>query len=83
MNSKKTKFHAVRMPSRLDEMIYDIMNILETNEWTEALTHILIDWEKMRYVQEKKRLMELLQLKYSVITRHPKAEFITKDKSFK
>ena len=54
----------------MEEMIKDIQSYLGDSDFTAALIHILLDWEKMRYLPEKRRLMELAQLRFHILVDH-------------
>jgi hypothetical protein len=64
----KPEHRNLRIPKSLDDMIVDIQQLLHrNNSYTEALLWILIDWEKYRYLEEKKRLLELHAIQYQVL----------------
>ena len=63
----KPEHRNLRIPKRLDDMIVDVQQLLNSNSYTEALLWILIDWEKYRYLEEKKRLLELHAVQYQVL----------------
>lgn len=74
LKSKSKKvWRGFRIPVRLDEMIVDMQRLLggEAN-YTDALIAILVDWEKFRYLEEKKRLLELAKLRYQLIKQESK-----------
>jgi len=54
-------------------MIVDMQRLLggEAN-YTDAFIAILVDWEKFRYLEEKKRLLELAKLRYQLIKQESK-----------
>jgi hypothetical protein len=57
----------VRIPQRLDEMIVDIQQLLNSDSYTEALLWVLLDWEKFRYLSEKQRLLKLQDIRFNVL----------------
>lgn len=65
--SPKPEHRNVRIPKRLDEIIVDIQQLLNSNSYTEALIYVLTDWEKFRYLEEKKRLLELHGIQFKVL----------------
>ena len=69
----KKVWRGIRIPARLDEMIVDMQRLLggEAN-YTDAFIAILVDWEKFRYLEEKKRLLELAKLRYQLIKQESK-----------
>jgi len=72
LKSKNRKiWRGIRIPVRIDEMIIDIQRLLST-DYTGALISILVDWEKFRYLPEKKRLLELAKLRYQLIKQESK-----------
>jgi len=74
LKSKSKKvWRGIRIPARLDEMIIDMKQLLgaEAN-YTDALISILFDWEKFRYLEEKKRLLKLAELRYQLIKQETK-----------
>lgn len=74
LKSKTKKvWRGIRIPARLDEMIIDMQRLLgrEAN-YTDAVIAILVDWEKFRYLPEKKRLLELAKLRYQLIKQESK-----------
>lgn len=73
MKSKKTEYRALRIPIRLDEMILDMKALLGGEAtYTDAVIAILFDWEKFRYLAEKKRLLKLAELRYHLIKQEDK-----------
>jgi hypothetical protein len=66
---KKSQFHGVRVPARLEDMIQEIQGLLSC-DYSTALFYILEDWEKFRYLPEKQRLMELAKLKFHILVNH-------------
>ena len=48
-------------------MIEDIMVLMNTVDFTEALMSILGDWEKTRYLIEKSRLLELAKIRFAIL----------------
>ena len=71
----KTKWRGIRIPVRLDEMILDMRTLLGGEaSYTDAILAILFDWEKFRYLEEKKRLLKLAELRYHLIKQEDKKE---------
>lgn len=51
------------------------MSLLDTDDYTEALVYILIDWEKNRYYSEKTRLLEQAKIRFAILENlNPKLE---------
>lgn len=44
-----------------------MMFLLGTNDYTEALMYILVDWEKTRYLVEQRRLLELAEIRFALL----------------
>ncbi len=52
-----------------------MMSLLDTDDYTEALVYILIDWEKNRYYSEKTRLLEQAKIRFAILENlNPKLE---------
>lgn len=66
LNKPKPEHRSFRCPKLLDNMIVDIQQLLNC-DYTEALVHILLDWEKFRYLMEKERLLKLHSLRLDII----------------
>ena len=65
---KKRVKRSIRIPSRLDDIIEDVQSLMGFGtKFTEALEFILEDWEKTRYLEQKRRLMELDKLKFHLL----------------
>lgn len=70
-SKSKSTWHGIRVPARLEEMIIDMQRLLSAN-YTEALMIILMDWEKFRYLEEKKRLLKLAKLRFQLLREETK-----------
>lgn len=60
-------WRSIRFPARLNAIVEEMQSLMNSDEFTEALIYILIDWEKTRYLIEKRRLMEQAELRFALL----------------